>query len=100
MQVGNAERLGRLAGGLTLALAWLSLAVLPEVRAKPASWGKAVSQWRQASLIKLALELFDRLGRLPPRWCGQSSTPSRLLIRRCDTAHRVPPMPAQPVAEP
>jgi hypothetical protein len=65
-QVGRAERLGRLVSGLTLALAWLTLAVLPEVRAKPAGWGIAVAQWGQASVIKLALELFDRLGRLPP----------------------------------
>jgi hypothetical protein len=64
-QVGSAERLGRLVVGLTLALAWLTLAVLPEVRAKPAGWGAVVAQWGPASLIKLALELFDRLGRLP-----------------------------------
>jgi hypothetical protein len=63
--VGRAERLGRLVVGLTLALAWLSLAVLPEVRAKPAGWNSAVAQWGQASVIKLALELFDRLGHLP-----------------------------------
>lgn len=64
-QVGSAARLGRLVVGLTLALAWLTLAVLPEVRAKPRGWEVAVAQWGQASLIKLALELFDRLGRLP-----------------------------------
>lgn len=64
-QVGTAARLGRLVIGLTLALAWLTLAVLPEVRAKPAGWGVAVAQWGQASLIKLAVELFDRLGSLP-----------------------------------
>jgi hypothetical protein len=71
-QVGSAERLGRLVVGLTLALAWLTLAVLPEVRAKPADWGVAVAQWGQASLIKLALELFDRLGRLPPACLPQA----------------------------
>jgi hypothetical protein len=65
-QVGTAARLGRLVVGLTLALAWLTLAVLPEVRAKPAGWGVAVAQWGQASLIKQALELFDQLGCLPP----------------------------------
>jgi hypothetical protein len=65
-QIGSAERLGRLVIGLTLALAWLSLAVLPEVRAKPPGWGVRVAQWGAASLIKLALELFDHLGRLPP----------------------------------
>ena len=71
-QVGSAARLGRLVVGLTLALAWLSLAVLPEVRAKPAGWGARVAQWGPASLIKLALELFDHLGRLPPACLPQA----------------------------
>jgi hypothetical protein len=64
-QVGQAERLGRLVVGLTLALAWLTLAVLPEVGAKPVGWEVSVAQWGRASVIKLALERFDRLGRLP-----------------------------------
>ncbi len=64
-QVGQAARLGRLVVGLTLALTWLSLAVLPEVRAKPPGWEVAVAQWGRASVIKLALELFDRQGGLP-----------------------------------
>jgi hypothetical protein len=64
-QIGSAERLSRLVVGLTLALAWLSLAVLPEVRAKPQGWEVAVAQWGAASLIKLALELVDRLGGVP-----------------------------------
>ena len=71
-QVGSAERLGRLVVGLTLAVTWLSLAVLPEVRAKPAGWGAAVTQWGSTSLIKLALELFDRLGCLPPACLPQA----------------------------
>ena len=71
-QVGQAARLGRLVVGLTLALAWLSLAVLPEVRAKPVGWSVAVAQWGQASVIKLALELFDRLGGLPPACLPQA----------------------------
>ena len=70
--MGQAERLGRLVVGLTLALVWLTLAVLPEVRAKPAGWSVAVAQWGQASVIKLALELFDRLGGLPPACLPQA----------------------------
>jgi hypothetical protein len=42
-QVGQAERLGRLVVGLTLAVAWLSLARLPEGRASPQD-GRA--RWR------------------------------------------------------
>ena len=63
-QVGRADRLGRLVVGLTLALAWLSLAALPEVRTKPAGWNGAVAQGGQASVINLALELFQPRGHL------------------------------------
>jgi hypothetical protein len=65
-QSGSAERLGRLVIGLTRAWAWLTLTVLPQVRAKPPGGGVSVAQWGAARLIKLALELFDHRGRLPP----------------------------------
>jgi hypothetical protein len=44
-QVGSAEQLGRLVVGLTLELAWPTLAVLPEVRAKPDGWSVSVALW-------------------------------------------------------
>lgn len=53
---------------LTLALAWLTLAALPERRALPAGWRAAVGQRGRASLISLALALLDHLRDLPPAW--------------------------------
>ena len=66
VQVGCPERLSRLLAALTLALAWLTLAALPELRALPPGWPARVAQWGRASLITLALELLDHLGDLPP----------------------------------
>lgn len=64
-RVGCPERLSRLAAALTIALAWLTLAALPEVGALPPGWHAAVAQWGRASLISLALALLDHLGDLP-----------------------------------
>ncbi len=66
VQVGCPARLSRLLTALTFALAWLTLAALPELKALPHTWGPRVAQWGRASLITLALELLDHLGDLPP----------------------------------
>ena len=66
VQVGCPERLSRLLAALTLALAWLTLAALPELGALPAGWAARVAQWGRASLITLALDLLDHLRDLPP----------------------------------
>jgi hypothetical protein len=65
VQVGCPERLGRLLMALTIALAWLTLAALPEIRALPRRWHSAVAQRGRASVISLALALLDHLGNLP-----------------------------------
>jgi hypothetical protein len=65
VQVGDVGRLGRLVAAMTLALAWLTLSALPRVRALPAGWRAAVCQRGRASLLLLAIELFERLGALP-----------------------------------
>lgn len=65
VQVGCSERLSRLLMGLTIALAWLTLAALPEIGALPRRWQAAVAQWGRASVIGLALALLDHLGNLP-----------------------------------
>ena len=65
MQVGCPERLSRLLAALTLALAWLTLAALPELGALPAGWHARVAQWGRTSLISLALGLLDHLRDLP-----------------------------------
>jgi len=66
VQVACPERLSRLLAALTLALAWLTLAALPELGALPPGWAARVAQWGRASLITLALEWLDHLGNLPP----------------------------------
>jgi len=65
VQVGTAERVNRLLMALTLALAWLSLAGLPEVRALPAGWRAHVAQFRRLSIIGLALTYLDERQELP-----------------------------------
>ena len=65
VQVGTPERLNRLLMALTLALAWLTLAALPEVRAVPAHWAAHVAQFRRISLIGLALAWLDERQELP-----------------------------------
>jgi predicted small integral membrane protein len=65
VQVRRADRLTRLLMALTIALAWLTLAALPELGALPAGWHAAVAQRGRASLISLALELLDHLRTLP-----------------------------------
>jgi hypothetical protein len=64
-EVGCPERLSRLLMGLTIALAWLTLAALPEIGALPRRWHSAVAQRGRASVISLALALLDHLGNLP-----------------------------------
>jgi hypothetical protein len=66
VQVGCPARLNRLLAALTLALAWLTLAALPEVGTLPAGWAAAVAQRGRPSLITLALALLDHLQDLPP----------------------------------
>lgn len=66
VQVRRAARLNRLLMALTIALAWLTLAALPELGALPPGWPAAVAQRGRASLISLALELLDRRRDLPP----------------------------------
>ena len=50
---------------LTLALAWLTLAALPEVGALPAGWRAHVGPWGRPSLLGLALALLDERRDLP-----------------------------------
>jgi Transposase DDE domain len=76
VQVGCPERLSRLLAALTLALAWLTLAALPEVGALPTGWAARVAQWGRASLISLALALLDHRRDLPPACLPQPSPPS------------------------
>jgi hypothetical protein len=66
VRVGCPERLSRLLAAFTFALAWLTLAALPELGALPACWTARVAQWGHASLISLALALLDTLHDLPP----------------------------------
>ena len=66
VQVACPERLSRLLAALTFALAWLTLAALPELGALPCGWAARVAHWGRASLLTLALELLDHLGDLPP----------------------------------
>ena len=77
VQVGCPERLSRLLLGLTLALAWLTLAALPELGALPPTWAARVAQWGRASLISLALDLLDHLRGLPPVCLPQPSPAGR-----------------------
>ncbi len=65
VQVRCPERLSRLLMALTIALAWLSLMGLPEVRVMPRLWRSAVAQRGRASIISLALALLDHLEELP-----------------------------------
>ena len=65
VQVRCAGRLGRLLMALTLALAWLTLAELPELGALPAGWHARVAQRGRASLTSLALALLEHLRDLP-----------------------------------
>lgn len=66
VQVGCPERLTRLLAALTFALAWLTLAALPEPGALPPGWATRVAPWGRASLISLTLDLLDHLHELPP----------------------------------
>jgi DDE family transposase len=66
VQVGCPVRLSRLLAALTLALAWLTLAALPEVGALPRGWAAAVAQRGRPSLLTLALALLDHRRDLPP----------------------------------
>lgn len=75
VRVGCPERLCRLLAALTLALAWLTLAALPELGALPPGWAARVAQWGRASLIPLALELLDHLGDLPLACLPLPATP-------------------------
>jgi hypothetical protein len=65
VQVGCPARLTRLLAALTLALAWLALLGLPQVRALPPGWHAQVAQWGRASVITLALALLTHLQDLP-----------------------------------
>jgi hypothetical protein len=65
VQVGSAARLGRLLLGLTLALAWLTLSALPQMKARLAGGVPAIAQRGRVSLITLALALFDERQGLP-----------------------------------
>ena len=51
---------------LTIALGWLTLAALPEVRALPRGWGAHIAERGRASLIALALAYLDERHDLPP----------------------------------
>ena len=73
VRVGCPERLSRLLIALTFALAWLTLAALPELGALPPGWAARVAQWGRASLISLALDLLDQLRDLPPACLPQPS---------------------------
>jgi len=65
-RVGCPERLSpRLAAALTLALAWLTLAALPEVGALPPGRRAHVAQWAAVSVTTLTLALLDERGDLP-----------------------------------
>ena len=65
VRVGSPERLSRLVMALTLALAWPTLAALPEVGALPPGWRAHVAQWAAVSLVTLALALLDERRDLP-----------------------------------
>jgi hypothetical protein len=65
VQVSTADRLGRLLVGLTLAQAWLSLSALPQFKQQLRGGVAAVVQRGRASLMTLALALFDEHGALP-----------------------------------
>jgi hypothetical protein len=65
VQVGSAARLGRLLLGLTLALAWLTLSALPQMKGRLAGGRAAIVQRGQVSLITLALALLDERQALP-----------------------------------
>ncbi len=67
VQVTCAQRLTRLLMAFTLALTWLSLLGLAEIKAQPRGWHAAVAQRGRASIMSLALELLDQLGDLPPQ---------------------------------
>ena len=73
VRVGCPERLSRLLAALTLALAWLTLAALPELGTLPRDWPARVAQWGRPSLISLALNLLDYLHDLPPACLPQPS---------------------------
>lgn len=76
VQVGTPDRLTRLLVAMTIALSWLTLAALPEIRALPRAWHRDIAQWGRVSLISLALELLDHLGNLP-----LSCLPSTTLLK-------------------
>jgi hypothetical protein len=66
VRVGCPARLTRRPAALALALAWLTLLGLPEVRALPPGWHAEVAQWGRASVISLALARLAHRGDLPP----------------------------------
>lgn len=67
VQVTSAERLGRLVGALSLALAWLHLLALPETAILPSNWAASVVTRGRASLVALALAFLDYLHDFPSR---------------------------------
>ncbi len=74
VQVGSPERLSRLLMALTIALAWPTLAALPESGAIPEGFRAKVCQRGRASVTSLALALLDELGNLPPSCLPRSTT--------------------------
>jgi Transposase DDE domain len=74
VQVGSPERLSRLLMALTIALAWLTLAALPESGAIPEGFRAKVCQRGRVSVTSLALALLDELGNLPPSCLPRSTT--------------------------
>jgi hypothetical protein len=74
VQVGSPERLSRLLMALTIALAWLTLAALPESGAIPEGFRAKVCQRGRVSVRSLALALLDELGNLPPSCLPRSTT--------------------------
>ena len=65
VQLATPARLNRLVMALTIALGWLTLAALPEVRALPRGWAAHVTERGRASLIALALAYLDECHDLP-----------------------------------
>jgi hypothetical protein len=65
VQLATADRLSRLLMALTIALCWLTLAALPELRALPRGWAAHVSERGRASLVALALAYLDERHDLP-----------------------------------
>jgi Transposase DDE domain len=65
VQLATPARLNRLLMAMTIALGWLTLMALPEVRALSRAWPAHVSQRGRASLISLALAWLDEHHDIP-----------------------------------